>query len=135
MRAARLIRMAFLVQLSPGLTAVALARELDVSERTVIRDVQASPFLSATKIAVGPRVQPGRALAEAAGPDVAPALTRAAKAAAMSPVPLYYQRVPDGPRALSQIVRDCAGQSRRRPQVPFSISSLHPPHFRRLVNS
>ncbi|GFH39443.1 helix-turn-helix transcriptional regulator [Streptomyces pacificus] len=41
MRTARLIRMAFLVQLNPGLTAGALARELDVSERTVIRDVQA----------------------------------------------------------------------------------------------
>ncbi|GGN21102.1 helix-turn-helix transcriptional regulator [Streptomyces fuscichromogenes] len=41
MRAARLIRMALLVQSSPGLTAVALARELDVSRRTVIRDAQA----------------------------------------------------------------------------------------------
>ncbi|MFF7470181.1 WYL domain-containing protein [Streptomyces sp. NPDC008092] len=41
MRAARLIRMALLVQSSPGLTADALARELDVSRRTVIRDVQA----------------------------------------------------------------------------------------------
>ncbi|RSS47213.1 WYL domain-containing protein [Streptomyces sp. WAC07061] len=41
MRAARLIRMALLVQSSPGLTASALARELGVSERTVIRDVQA----------------------------------------------------------------------------------------------
>ncbi|MFD4509992.1 helix-turn-helix transcriptional regulator [Streptomyces sp. NPDC058457] len=41
MRAARLIRMALLVQSSPGLTAVALARELDVSKRTVIRDAQA----------------------------------------------------------------------------------------------
>jgi predicted DNA-binding transcriptional regulator YafY len=41
MRAARLIRMALLVQSSPGLTASALARELDVSERTVIRDAQA----------------------------------------------------------------------------------------------
>ncbi|MFH7597396.1 WYL domain-containing protein [Streptomyces racemochromogenes] len=41
MRAARLIRMALLVQSSPGLTAAALARELDVSERTVIRDAQA----------------------------------------------------------------------------------------------
>ncbi|MFG3093156.1 helix-turn-helix transcriptional regulator [Streptomyces sp. NPDC048202] len=41
MRAARLIRMALLVQSSPGLTAEALARELDVSRRTVIRDAQA----------------------------------------------------------------------------------------------
>lgn len=41
MRAARLIRMALLVQSSPGLTAAALARELHVSERTVIRDAQA----------------------------------------------------------------------------------------------
>ncbi|MFJ9565801.1 helix-turn-helix transcriptional regulator [Streptomyces fuscichromogenes] len=41
MRAARLIRMALLVQSSPGLTAAALARELDVSRRTVIRDAQA----------------------------------------------------------------------------------------------
>ncbi|MEU6814435.1 WYL domain-containing protein [Streptomyces sp. NPDC046860] len=41
MRAARLIRMALLVQSSPGLTADALARELEVSRRTVIRDAQA----------------------------------------------------------------------------------------------
>lgn len=41
MRAARLIRMALLVQSSPGLTAAALARDLGVSERTVIRDAQA----------------------------------------------------------------------------------------------
>ncbi|WP_333769889.1 helix-turn-helix transcriptional regulator [Streptomyces sp. IBSBF 2435] len=41
MRAARLIRMALLLQSSPGLTAGALARELHVSERTVIRDAQA----------------------------------------------------------------------------------------------
>ncbi|WP_030767789.1 helix-turn-helix transcriptional regulator [Streptomyces sp. NRRL F-2664] len=41
MRAARLIRMALLIQSSPGLTAAALARELDVCERTVIRDAQA----------------------------------------------------------------------------------------------
>ncbi|WP_030962476.1 helix-turn-helix transcriptional regulator [Streptomyces sp. NRRL S-378] len=41
MRAARLIRMALLIQSNPGLTAASLARELDVSERTVIRDVQA----------------------------------------------------------------------------------------------
>ncbi|WP_431038925.1 helix-turn-helix transcriptional regulator [Streptomyces sp. P6-2-1] len=41
MRAARLLRMALLIQSSPGLTAAALARELDVSERTVIRDARA----------------------------------------------------------------------------------------------
>ncbi|MFF5706892.1 helix-turn-helix transcriptional regulator [Streptomyces sp. NPDC012794] len=41
MRAARLIRMALLIQSNPGLTAAALARELEVSERTVIRDAQA----------------------------------------------------------------------------------------------
>ncbi|MEV5988207.1 WYL domain-containing protein [Streptomyces sp. NPDC052051] len=41
MRAARLLRMALLVQSSPGLTAEALARELDISRRTVIRDAQA----------------------------------------------------------------------------------------------
>ncbi|WP_083462112.1 helix-turn-helix transcriptional regulator [Kitasatospora griseola] len=41
MRAARLIRMALLLQSTPGLTAAELARELEVSERTVIRDVQA----------------------------------------------------------------------------------------------
>ncbi|MBB0242854.1 WYL domain-containing protein [Streptomyces alkaliphilus] len=41
MRAARLIRMALLIQVNPGLTAAVLARELDVSKRTVIRDVQA----------------------------------------------------------------------------------------------
>ncbi|EFL04197.1 DeoR family transcriptional regulator [Streptomyces sp. SPB78] len=41
MRAARLLRMALLVQSSPGLTAAALARALEVSERTVIRDAQA----------------------------------------------------------------------------------------------
>ncbi|GLX19716.1 helix-turn-helix transcriptional regulator [Streptomyces lavendulae] len=41
MRAARLIRMALLVQSSPGLTAAALALELGVSERTVIRDARA----------------------------------------------------------------------------------------------
>lgn len=41
MRAARLIRMALLIQSHPGLTAPALARELEVSERTVIRDAQA----------------------------------------------------------------------------------------------
>ncbi|WP_371674926.1 helix-turn-helix transcriptional regulator [Streptomyces sp. NBC_01276] len=41
MRAARLIRMALLVQSSPGLTAASLARELGVSGRTVIRDAQA----------------------------------------------------------------------------------------------
>ncbi|KPI07713.1 WYL domain containing protein [Actinobacteria bacterium OV450] len=41
MRAARLIRMALLIQPNPGLTAAALARELEISERTVIRDAQA----------------------------------------------------------------------------------------------
>lgn len=41
MRAARLIRMALLIQSNPGLTAAALARELEISERTVIRDAQA----------------------------------------------------------------------------------------------
>ncbi|WP_411104202.1 helix-turn-helix transcriptional regulator [Streptomyces sp. cmx-4-9] len=41
MRAARLIRMALLIQSHPGLTAAALARELEISERTVIRDAQA----------------------------------------------------------------------------------------------
>ncbi|MEW2371371.1 WYL domain-containing protein [Streptomyces sp. NPDC006656] len=41
MRAARLIRMALLIQSNPGLTAAALARELGISERTVIRDAQA----------------------------------------------------------------------------------------------
>ncbi|MCC9310917.1 WYL domain-containing protein [Kitasatospora sp. RB6PN24] len=41
MRAARLIRMALLVQSSPGLTAAALARELGVSARTVKRDARA----------------------------------------------------------------------------------------------
>ncbi|MGW8777351.1 helix-turn-helix transcriptional regulator [Streptomyces sp. NPDC055796] len=41
MRAARLIRMALLIQSNPGLTGAALARELEVSERTVIRDAQA----------------------------------------------------------------------------------------------
>ncbi|MFI7357985.1 helix-turn-helix transcriptional regulator [Streptomyces avidinii] len=41
MRAARLIRMALLIQSRPGLTAAVLARELEISERTVIRDAQA----------------------------------------------------------------------------------------------
>ncbi|KMO94924.1 helix-turn-helix transcriptional regulator [Streptomyces roseus] len=41
MRAARLIRMALLIQSTPGQTAAALARTLEVSERTVIRDAQA----------------------------------------------------------------------------------------------
>ncbi|MEU1122221.1 YafY family protein [Streptomyces sp. NPDC005899] len=41
MRASRLIRMALLLQSNPGLTAAALAGELEVSERTVIRDAQA----------------------------------------------------------------------------------------------
>ncbi|MFJ1756418.1 helix-turn-helix transcriptional regulator [Kitasatospora sp. NPDC088134] len=41
MRAARLIRMALLLQSAPGLTAAEVGRELGVSGRTVIRDVQA----------------------------------------------------------------------------------------------
>ena len=41
MRAARLIRMALLLQSSPGLSAADLGRELGVSRRTVIRDAQA----------------------------------------------------------------------------------------------
>ncbi|MGV9425090.1 helix-turn-helix transcriptional regulator [Streptomyces sp. NPDC003656] len=41
MRASRLIRMALLVQSRPGVTAAEIARELEVSERTVIRDAQA----------------------------------------------------------------------------------------------
>ncbi|WP_424217191.1 helix-turn-helix transcriptional regulator (plasmid) [Streptomyces sp. BI20] len=40
MRVTRLLRMALLIQSAPGLTAAALAREFEVSERTVIRDVQ-----------------------------------------------------------------------------------------------
>ncbi|MFI2645293.1 helix-turn-helix transcriptional regulator [Streptomyces sp. NPDC018610] len=64
MRAARLIRMALLLQSSPGLTAAGLARELDVSERTVIRDVQALqeagvPVRSARGRAGGYRLAPG----------------------------------------------------------------------------
>jgi predicted DNA-binding transcriptional regulator YafY len=64
MRAARLIRMALLVQSSPGLTAAALARELDVSERTVIRDAQALqeagvPIRSERGRAGGYRLAPG----------------------------------------------------------------------------
>ncbi|MGW3451184.1 helix-turn-helix transcriptional regulator [Streptomyces sp. NPDC001076] len=64
MRAARLIRMALLVQSSPGLTADALARELDVSRRTVIRDVQALqeagvPIRSERGRAGGYRLAPG----------------------------------------------------------------------------
>ncbi|WNI25162.1 YafY family protein [Streptomyces sp. ITFR-16] len=41
MRAARLIRMVLLLQARPGLTGAELARELEVSERTVTRDAQA----------------------------------------------------------------------------------------------
>ncbi|ROQ69521.1 transcriptional regulator [Streptomyces sp. 840.1] len=41
MRAARLIRMVLLLQSRPAMTAAELARELDVSERTVTRDAQA----------------------------------------------------------------------------------------------
>lgn len=64
MRAARLIRMALLLQSSPGLTAAALAHELDVSERTVIRDVQALqeagvPVRSERGRAGGYRLAPG----------------------------------------------------------------------------
>ncbi|UWE10223.1 helix-turn-helix transcriptional regulator [Actinacidiphila bryophytorum] len=64
MRAARLIRMALIVQSSPGLTAGALARELGVSERTVIRDAQALqeagvPIRSERGRAGGYRLAPG----------------------------------------------------------------------------
>ncbi|WP_369382521.1 helix-turn-helix transcriptional regulator [Streptomyces sp. cg36] len=64
MRAARLIRMALLVQSTPGLTAAALARELEVSERTVIRDAQALveagvPVRSERGRAGGYRLAPG----------------------------------------------------------------------------
>ncbi|MEU8471176.1 WYL domain-containing protein [Streptomyces sp. NPDC029006] len=41
MRAARLIRMVLLLQSRPAMTAAELARELEVSERTVARDAQA----------------------------------------------------------------------------------------------
>ncbi|MEU4347351.1 WYL domain-containing protein [Streptomyces sp. NPDC023838] len=41
MRAARLIRMVLLLQSRPSMSASQLARELDVSERTVTRDAQA----------------------------------------------------------------------------------------------
>ncbi|MEV5681088.1 WYL domain-containing protein [Streptomyces sp. NPDC052179] len=41
MRAARLIRMVLLLQSRPTMTAAELARELEVSERTVTRDAQA----------------------------------------------------------------------------------------------
>ncbi|MDX3643787.1 helix-turn-helix transcriptional regulator [Streptomyces sp. MB09-02B] len=41
MRAARLIKMVLLLQSRPSMTAAALARELEVSERTVTRDAQA----------------------------------------------------------------------------------------------
>ncbi|MFD8595623.1 helix-turn-helix transcriptional regulator [Kitasatospora sp. NPDC059646] len=64
MRAARLIRMALLLQSVPGLTAADLARELEVSERTVIRDVQALqeagiPVRSERGRAGGYRLAPG----------------------------------------------------------------------------
>jgi predicted DNA-binding transcriptional regulator YafY len=64
MRAARLIRMALLVQSSPGLTAADLAREFEVSRRTVIRDVQALqeagvPIRSERGRAGGYRLAPG----------------------------------------------------------------------------
>lgn len=41
MRAARLIKMVLLLQARPAMTAAELARELEVSERTVTRDAQA----------------------------------------------------------------------------------------------
>ncbi|RII17134.1 HTH domain protein [Streptomyces sp. YIM 130001] len=41
MRAARLIKMVLLLQAKPSMTAAELARELEVSERTVTRDAQA----------------------------------------------------------------------------------------------
>ena len=41
MRAARLIKMVLLLQARPSMTGAELARELDVSERTVTRDAQA----------------------------------------------------------------------------------------------
>ncbi|MFB9737517.1 helix-turn-helix transcriptional regulator [Streptomyces thermocoprophilus] len=41
MRAARLIKMVLLLQSRPSMTASELARELEVSERTVVRDAQA----------------------------------------------------------------------------------------------
>ncbi|GGT94437.1 helix-turn-helix transcriptional regulator [Streptomyces violascens] len=41
MRAARLIKMVLLLQARPAMTATELARELEVSERTVTRDAQA----------------------------------------------------------------------------------------------
>ena len=41
MRAARLIKMVLLLQSRPAMTAAELARELEVSERTVTRDAQA----------------------------------------------------------------------------------------------
>ncbi|MFI1443180.1 helix-turn-helix transcriptional regulator [Streptomyces fructofermentans] len=41
MRAARLIRMVLLLQSRPSMTAAELARELEVSERTITRDAQA----------------------------------------------------------------------------------------------
>lgn len=64
MRAARLIRMALLIQSSPGLTAASLARELGVSERTVIRDAQALqeagvPVLAERGRTGGYRLAPG----------------------------------------------------------------------------
>lgn len=41
MRAARLIKMVLLLQSRPSMTAAELARELEVSERTITRDAQA----------------------------------------------------------------------------------------------
>ncbi|MGW4196247.1 helix-turn-helix transcriptional regulator [Streptomyces sp. NPDC005004] len=64
MRASRLIRMALLVQSRPGVTAAEIARELEVSERTVIRDAQALqdagvPIRSERGRAGGYRLAPG----------------------------------------------------------------------------
>ncbi|MEU4151155.1 WYL domain-containing protein [Streptomyces sp. NPDC026659] len=64
MRASRLIRMALLVQSRPGVTAADIARELEVSERTVIRDAQALqdagvPIRSERGRAGGYRLAPG----------------------------------------------------------------------------
>ncbi|MFJ5234372.1 helix-turn-helix transcriptional regulator [Kitasatospora sp. NPDC088391] len=64
MRAARLIRMALLLQSAPGLTAAEVGRELGVSGRTVIRDVQALqeagvPVVAERGRAGGYRLAPG----------------------------------------------------------------------------
>ncbi|MET7637654.1 WYL domain-containing protein [Streptomyces sp. NPDC005438] len=64
MRAARLIRMVLLIQSDPGSTAADLARALDVSRRTVLRDAQALrdagiPLRSARGRAGGYHLAPG----------------------------------------------------------------------------